>query len=94
MENFKKLEEKENKLFNRKEIVVTVDSLVAPSNNETQEFLAKEFSVPTENIKVKKILGRFGSNIFTISANLYDSEEDKDATEVKSKKDRKKEAKG
>ncbi len=93
MENFKILQEKENPLFNRKEIKINVESEITPSNLETEKLLSEKFSIPVENIKIKKILGRFGSKTFTIIANIYNSKEDRNEIEKKSKKDKAKEKK-
>jgi ribosomal protein S24E len=81
--------QKENPLFNRKEIEILVETKVAPKTSETEEFIAKEFSTSNENVKVKKIKGRFGSTNFTVTANIYNSKEDKDKIEPKSKKEKK-----
>lgn len=91
MENFKILEEKENLLFNRKEIRLNVDVEVTPSNSEAEKFISEKFSVPVENIKIKKISGRFGSKTFTIIVNIYNSEEHK---KVESKLKKSKKSKG
>ena len=40
-----------------------------------------------ETIKIKNILGKFGSNEFVVTTNIYNSKEDKEITERKSKKD-------
>ncbi len=89
MKNLKILKQRENPLFNRKEIEVSIEANVAPKMQETEEFIAKEFSTNHENVKVKKIKGRFGSTNFTITANIYHSKEDKDKIEPKSKKEKK-----
>ena len=89
MENFKILEEKGNSLFNRREIKLSVEAEVTPSNVEVEKFISEKFSTPIENIKIRKILGRFGSNIFTILVNLYGSEEHKNGIESKLKKNKK-----
>ena len=81
------LKQKENPLFNRKEIEVVFESSVPPKMNEAEEILSKEFSSSPENIKVKKISGKFGSTNFLISANIYDSKENKEKIEIKSKKE-------
>ena len=88
MTELKILEEKENPLFNRKEIKGSIESEIAPSRAEILEILSKKFSVPAENIKVKKILGKFGSKTFNVEANIYSSEKDKDSIELKKKKEK------
>jgi ribosomal protein S24E len=83
--------EKENKLFNRKEIRGSAESDATPSRQDIAKLLAEKFSVPPENIKIKKITGKFGSRIFDIEANIYSSKQEKDSIELKKKKDTKNE---
>lgn len=89
MGNFKVTENKENPLFNRKEISFEVQANITPSRLETSKFFSEKFSVPVENIKIKIIKGKFGSNIFSGSVFIYNSEEDKNRVEIKKKKDKK-----
>ena len=89
MKNMKTLKERENPLFNRKEIEIIIEANIAPKMKDTEEFIAKEFSSHADNVKIKKIKGRFGSNNFIITANIYHSKEDKDKIEPKSKKEKK-----
>jgi len=77
---------KENHLFNRKEVKVTIEEKITPSNSKVEEFLSREFSLPSENIKIIKIAGKFGSDRFIITANIYHSKEDREKTEPKEKK--------
>lgn len=93
MKNMKILAQRENPLFNRKEIEIIIETNVAPKISETEDFIAKEFSTSNENVKVKKVKGRFGSTNFTITANIYHSKEDKDKIEPKDKKKQKAENK-
>ena len=87
MENFNILEKKENLLFNRKEIKADVESEITPSRKDIKELISEKLSTSPENIKIKNILGKFGSKIFRITANIYASEQDKDNVEPKSKRD-------
>lgn len=87
MDNFNLVQEKENPLFKRKEIVFTISSKITPSNSEVGNFISEKFSAPLEAIKIKNILGKFGSNQFTISTNIYKSKEEKEEIERKRKKD-------
>lgn len=80
-------EEKENALFNRKEIKGFINSEVVPSRTETSKILSEKFKVPWENIKIKKIIGKFGSKTFSVEANIYSSKQDKDSIELKKKKE-------
>jgi len=93
MKEISVLNETENPLFGRKEISIVVDAPSAPAKPEVFEFLAKKFSVPKENVKIKKISGKFGTDTFTIDANIYKSKEAKYATELYSKKEKDMEAK-
>ena len=80
------IQEKENPLFNRKEIQMSVETEVTPSNSDIEKLICEKFSTPIENIKIKKILGKFGSRTFTIIANIYASKEDKNHVEPEKKK--------
>ncbi|HUW43987.1 MAG TPA: hypothetical protein VMV95_03450 [Bacillota bacterium] len=93
MKEFKIIEEKENLLFNRNEIKGCIDSETVPSRVEILEILSKKFKVPLENIKIKKISGKFGSNTFNVEANIYSSEKDKESIELKKKKEKAQEKK-
>ncbi len=88
MEKVTILSKKENPLFNRKEVNVSVHIDITPKMHEAEEFVAKEFSVAPENVKIKKIKGQFGSRTFVISANVYSSKEEKEKTEKASKKEK------
>lgn len=89
MQNFKVTEEKKNPLFNRKEIFFEIQANITPSRLETSKFISEKFSTPIENIKIKGIHGKFGSNVFSGSVFIYNSEEDKNRVEIKKKKDEK-----
>ena len=84
---FNATSEKENALFKRKEIEGSIESKITPSREDVLGILAKKFSVDSGVIKIKGIHGKFGSRIFTVSANIYESVEDKDSIEPKKKKD-------
>jgi ribosomal protein S24E len=87
------LEEKNNQLFNRKEVKASVNAEVAPSRAEIEKLLSEKYSAKEGAIKIKGIRGRFGSNIFNIEANIYASKEDRDRTEPLFKKKEKEAAK-
>lgn len=80
-------QEKENALFGRKEIKGTVNAEKTPSRQEILRLIREKFSVPEINIKIKKIVGRFGSREFKVEANIYDSAEEKEKLEIKKKKE-------
>lgn len=85
--NLKILTEKENKLFKRNEITGSIESETSPSRLSVLESLSKKFSVPVENIKIKKIKGNFGTNKFDLEANIYTSTDEKNIVEIKKKKE-------
>ncbi|MBT4257816.1 hypothetical protein HOD88_01370 [archaeon] len=85
MENYKLISKVKNDLFNRTEITATVEAKITPNHNEVEALISKEFKTNPENIKLKGINGKFGSNVFTIVANIYSSEKDKNALEIKKK---------
>ncbi|VVB83011.1 Ribosomal protein S24e [uncultured archaeon] len=87
------VKEKKNPIFDRREIEVNAVMSITPKIKEAEEFIGKEFSANPENVKIKKIKGRFGSNSFVITANIYTSKEEKDKIETKIKTPRKKKAK-
>lgn len=87
MENFKILNEKENPLFSRKELQVSVEAEITPSHLNVEKLISEKFSIPVEKIKIKKISGKFGSKTFIITANIYSSKEDKNKIESEKKKE-------
>ena len=87
MQNFKIIKEKENSLFKRKEIQASVDADSTPSHLEVLNFISEKFSCPKENIKIKGILGGFGTQTFKLIINIYKSKQDKDAVELKKKRE-------
>jgi ribosomal protein S24E len=80
--------EKENPLFNRKEVVMEFNSAVSPKNEDILKLVSKKFSVPEEQVKLKGIYGKFGTHVFEIFANIYGTVKDKEETEIKTKKER------
>jgi ribosomal protein S24E len=82
------IEQKENPLFKRNEVLLEVVSNVSPKNSEILKAIAEKLSVPEENVKVRGIYGNFGTHVFSVYANVYKSSADKESTEVKTKKER------
>lgn len=78
-------QEKENPLFNRKEFQLEVQSKVTPSRAEIGKLISEKFSTPIDNIEIKKINGKFGSNSFNIATFIYKSKEDRMNTESRPK---------
>mgnify|MGYP001564577431 FL=1 len=85
--NIKIIDEKKNPLFNRKEIVLEVESEITPSRSEIEKIVSEKFKASSETFKIKKIQGRFGSKTFKINVNIYSSKEEKEDIEAKSKKE-------
>lgn len=83
--NYKIIEEKQNPLFKRREMQILVESPVTPSVKESEKIVSEKSSSPEENIKIKKVDGKFGRTTFVISANVYSSKEEKDRIEPKPK---------
>lgn len=82
------IKETENPLFKRKEIELEVQAEVTPSYVDVKKMLVKKFSVKLDTIRIKKIHGSFGSKTFLITANIYNTKEDRDSTEHFSKKEK------
>jgi ribosomal protein S24E len=82
---FKIIKEKENPLFERKEIKGSVDAEITPSKNEMIDLIAKKFSTQPEKISLKGIYGKFGSKSFLVNVNIYSSKEEKQKAEIKKK---------
>lgn len=87
MEDLKIISEKENPLFNRKEVNAVIKAKSSPKREEITDLLAKKYSTSWENVKIKGVNGSFGSEDFKVEANIYSSKEEKDKTEGTKKKD-------
>jgi ribosomal protein S24E len=85
--DFKVISDKNNPLFNRREIEGFVNSQKTPSYLEVLEMIKDKYSVSEESIKIKKIEGVFGSKDFKVVVSIYESEEEKNKLERKDKKD-------
>lgn len=88
------IEEKQNPLFNRKEISAEISADVTPNKQEVKKLIAEKLKTHPETIIIKNILGKFGSKEFTINAHIYNSVEDKEKIEPNKKKDKKSKAGG
>ena len=86
MEKTKIVEEKQNPIFNRREIKIIIDSDRTPSKEDSLKTLSEKFSISPECITIKTIKGKFGRKEFIITANLYKSESIKNKIEPKLKK--------
>lgn len=79
------LEQKENFLLKRKEILARLEAEKTPSFEETKEALSKELKADKELIVIKKVDGGYGLKDFRVKAFIYASKEDREKTERKSK---------
>ena len=77
------INEKENPLFNRKELEFEVQSNITPSKIDVGKSISEKFSTELDTIEIKRILGRFGSNFFKIIAFVYNTKDDRMSTERK-----------
>ncbi len=64
MKNMKIISQKENPLFSRKEIEISIETGIAPKTSDTETFIAKEFSTNNENVKIKKIIRAISPFLF------------------------------
>ncbi|MFW5846536.1 MAG: hypothetical protein ACOCUU_00100 [Nanoarchaeota archaeon] len=81
------IQEKENPLFNRKEIIANIKTEASLSNSEASEIISKKTSNPIENIKIRQILGNFGKPEFKVIAEIYKTKEDKEKYVKKTKQE-------
>jgi len=81
-----------NELFDRKELMLETISNSTPKTVDVMASLAEKFSVPGEAISVKRIVSGFGHNKFSITANVYGSQESKIKAESQNKKQKAKTA--
>ena len=84
------LEEKNNKLMHRKELVLSFHSKSSPSKEEVIEKIAQLQKTDKENIHIDKIHGSFGSNDFVISAKVYEHVDKRHKFTTITRKERKK----
>ena len=75
----------QNKLLNRREVQLVVESASNPGLNGAKKVIGDNFKVGEEMIVVKRIKGKFGRNTFLIDALVYDSVKDKERIEPKIK---------
>ncbi|HTZ41789.1 MAG TPA: hypothetical protein VMC07_01105 [Candidatus Omnitrophota bacterium] len=85
------IEEKYNPLLNRREFTLSISEVnIPPSMDAARKMVAEKFSVPEEHVHVEKIKGRFGSNDFILSANIYGSPSEREKFhKIKPKKEAK-----
>ncbi|HIH52233.1 hypothetical protein COT60_03710 [Candidatus Pacearchaeota archaeon CG09_land_8_20_14_0_10_30_9] len=89
----KKISEVENPLFSRKELHFEIRSQAVPSHEEVKAILKEKFSFNPELLRIKKISGKFGAQIFDVVVNLYGSKEEFKRVVKKTKQEIEKEKK-
>ncbi|MBS3072657.1 hypothetical protein J4477_02390 [Candidatus Pacearchaeota archaeon] len=84
------INEFDNKLLHRKEVVISLTKEKTPSKIEITEEIAKNFKSSGENIIIEKISGKFGKKEFTIHAKIYNDTQSKEKYETITRKEKKK----
>ena len=84
------IEQKENPLLHRKELLILVEHNSVPSKKEVAKDISEKTKSPEENIIVEKIIGDFGSHTFKITAKVYKDHNSKEKYTVIPRKVRKK----
>jgi len=82
---FKILEDKNNFLLKRKEILGKIEAEKTPSFEEAKEQISQEMKAGKELVVIKKIDGGFGSKNFSVKAFVYSSKDDLEKIERKPK---------
>ena len=80
------IKEKDNSLFKRKEVQAKLKTDITPSKVSVTQLLAEKFSAKPESVSIKGIHGTFGTREFIVTANIYNSKEEKDMEKKKKKK--------
>ncbi|MEK6875424.1 MAG: hypothetical protein AABX30_01960 [Nanoarchaeota archaeon] len=75
MTEIKIIQNKENPLFERKEIKFLIESSNTPTISNSIEIISEKFSSTPEKIRIHKIKGKFGRNSFLITADIYKTKE-------------------
>ncbi|MBI2671792.1 hypothetical protein HYX16_02565 [Candidatus Woesearchaeota archaeon] len=85
--NIKVVNEKEEKLLNRKDILINLDfEDKTPSREVIKKELVEKLKIDPELLKIKKIQQEFGDRKAKVFAYLYNSKESLNKIEVKNKK--------
>ena len=79
------IKEIKNDLLKRKEIRFVVESEKNPGIEGSKKILIEKIKSPEENIAIKFVKSKFGSQEFLVEAFVYDSKEDKEKIEPKVK---------
>ena len=89
MNEFKVVNEKENLLFGRKEIIIKIQSPILPSQADIKKNVSEKYSTDLKNIKIRNISANYGSKDFSADVFVYKNEKDKKDIELAKKKDNK-----
>jgi ribosomal protein S24E len=79
------LKQTRNNLLNRTELKGIVKSQGNLGYSNATRIVAEKLKAQEENIAIKTVKGRFGRDDFLIDAMIYDTKEDKEKIEPKSK---------
>ncbi len=83
------IEEKQNMLLNRRELILNISELASPPSIDiARKMISEKFSVPEESVHIGKIAGKFGSNGFTVLANIYNTSAERDKFHLRNKKEK------
>ena len=85
--SLKVISEKDNLLFSRKEVALNYEAKVVPSKVEVVKLISDKYKSKPELIRVQKIQGKFGSNVFVITADIYSNQEEFNRLIKKTKKE-------
>ena len=89
----KKISEKENPLFSRKEIHFEMKSDSVPSYDDFVKVVHEKFSFKPELMRIQKIGGKYGTKVFDAYVHLYDSKKEFERIVKKTKQEKEKEKK-
>jgi len=81
----KTLKDFKNELLNRREVAVEITSDGNPGFTGATKAIVDEFGAKEENIVIKGVEGKFGTDVFLIRAFIYDSAEIKNKIEPRAK---------
>ena len=87
MDKLNIIKEFENPLFKRKEIEGIIKRDITPSKNEVMEILCKQYAASEDAVKILGIYGSFGTKESKILACIYNSKEERDKVEKRTKKE-------
>lgn len=79
------MKEIKNKLMKRKEVEIVIEASSNPGFAHALKEVVNHFKASEEQVVVKRVNSSFGTNHFTIEANIYDSAKDKLELEPKKK---------